>query len=117
MAQRYPGQFAFVHPGADPRREAQAFIAKGLHDGSGRAGAGEGGEEMRDGVLHSGVGVEDDFAGGVIDQADGSSMGNSPRRALESCPPRRRARMKCSSASDIVPFRPSSSRSLKSAGS
>ena len=47
----------------------------------------------------------------------GSGICSSPRRALDRIPPCNRARMKCSSASDMVPLRPSSSRSLKSAGS
>ena len=47
----------------------------------------------------------------------GSIVRSSPRRPLFSFPPYNRARRKCSSASLIVPFRPSRRRSLKMAGS
>ena len=44
-------------------------------------------------------------------------MISSPRRALDSCPPRSRALMKCSSLSAMVPLRPRRRRSLKFRGS
>ena len=75
VAQWHPGQFALVHSGAHPRRERQALIAKGLHGGPGRAGAGKGGEEMTHSLLHPGIGVEDDLAGRVIDQSDREQQG------------------------------------------
>src|SRR5260364_407756 len=47
---------------------------------------------------------------------DGQTPAQLPRAALLRIPPSRRARRMCSSASLIVPFRPSSSRSLNDAG-
>src|SRR6266545_7951184 len=44
-------------------------------------------------------------------------MTSSPRRALASCSPRRRALSRCSSASLMAPLRPSTSRSLNEQGS
>ena len=44
------------------------------------------------------------------------SSSSSPRSALLRSPPSRRARIRCSSASAIVPFNPNSSRSLKFPG-
>ena len=70
VRQRLPGQFTLVGAGTDPEREPEPLGGEGLHDGSRRSGAGEGGEEVPDGVLHAGVGVEHDPAGGVIDQPD-----------------------------------------------
>ena len=43
---------------------------EGLHDGAGRAGAGEGGEQVSDGVLHADVGIQHDLAGRVVDEPD-----------------------------------------------
>jgi hypothetical protein len=51
--------------------EGQAFSTEGLHHGAGGAGAGEGGEEVTDGVLHAGVGIQYDFSGRVVDEPDG----------------------------------------------
>ena len=49
--------------------------------------------------------------------ASSGRISSSPRRALLITPPRILAFRKCSSASDMVPFKPSRSRSLKFAGS
>ena len=46
----------------------------------------------------------------------GSALRSSPRSALLRIPPCSRARSTCNSASDIVPFSPSSSRSLNAPG-
>ena len=43
---------------------------KGRHDRVGGAGAGEGGEQVPDGLLHPGVRVERDPPGRVVDQPD-----------------------------------------------
>lgn len=56
-------------------------------------------------------------ASGPYTSPTGSVISSSPRRALLRMPPCSRDFSTCSSASLIVPFRPSSSRSLKWAGS
>ena len=117
MAQRLPGELAFVGAGADPQWERQILGGEGLHDGAGRAGAGEGREQVGDGVLHADVGIEHDLAGRVIDEADRQCHLQFAAAGLGELAAASRARMKCSSASDIVPLRPSRRRSLKQAGS
>ena len=46
------------------------LLVKGRHDRVGGAGAGEGGEQVPDGLLHPGVRVERDPPGRVVDQPD-----------------------------------------------
>ena len=44
-----------------------------LHGRARRAGAGEQGEQVPDGLLHTGIRVEHDVADRVVDQADGQA--------------------------------------------
>ena len=70
VAERCPGQFAFALTGPDPGREAEPVLVERLHDCAGRPGGREGLEQVAEGVLHALVGVEDDSAGGVVDEPD-----------------------------------------------
>ncbi len=58
-----------MRPGADPAREPQPLGVERLDYSAGRTGAGEGGEQVADGVLDAGVGVEHHLAGRVVDEA------------------------------------------------
>ena len=107
VGQRLPVGLAFAGPGPVPPGERQPVGPECLHHGGRRPGGLERGEQPLHGAAHGGVGVEDDVPGGVVDDPTGSGMTSSPRRALDSCPPRSRARMKWSSASLICPFMPS----------
>ena len=60
------------------------------------------------------IGAQHDPPVLVAVQPDRQARRSSPRSALLRSPPSSRARIRCSSASHIVPFSPSSSRSLKS---
>ena len=71
VAQRHPGELALALAAADRGGEQQALVVERLDDGARRAGAREGLEQVAQGVLDAGVGVEHDLAGGVIDQPDG----------------------------------------------
>jgi hypothetical protein len=68
-------------------------------------------------VLDAGVRIEDDFAGRVGDEPDGQRHGQFAAARLGQLPAAEAGAVKCSSASDMVPFNPRSSRSLKLAGS
>ena len=56
--------------GAHPHREQQPVGVELLHGRARRAGAGEQGEHVPDGLLHTGIRVEHHLAGGVVDQPD-----------------------------------------------
>ena len=71
VAQRLPVDLAFAGAFLVPPGEGQAGGAERLHDGGGRPGGLEGGEQVPQRALDGGVGVEDDVPGGVVDQADG----------------------------------------------
>ena len=71
VAQRLPVDLAFAGAFVVPPGEGQAGGAECLHDGGGRPGGLEGGEQVPQRALDGGVGVEDDVPGGVVDQADG----------------------------------------------
>ena len=73
-------------------------------------------EDALDRVAHLLIGGQHDPPVLVAIEPDRRGIRSSPRLALLRSPPSSRARIRCSSASDIVPFSPSSSRSLKSAG-
>ena len=73
VLQRHPGQLALVGAGAYPHREQQPVGVELLHGRARRAGAGEQGEQVPDGLLHTGIRVEHDVAGRVVDQADGQA--------------------------------------------
>ena len=117
MQQRRPDEIASVRAGLLPSGKEQALFSKALHGGRRRPGPAEGVEELAYGLLHGLVRIEHYLAGGVIDQANRQGISSSPRLALASWPPMSRAFSTCSSASDIVPFMPKSSRSLKWDGS
>ena len=118
MAQRHPRELALALAGADAGREQQPFSVELLHHRARGPGPLERVKQVAQRVLHAGVGIEGDVPGRVIDQADGERHLQLAAAGLgQLIPPRNRARMKCSSASLIVPLRPSSRRSLKSAGS
>ncbi|MDT5000440.1 MAG: hypothetical protein QOK12_2545 [Mycobacterium sp.] len=53
-----------------PPGECQPGGTKRFDASGGRAGRGEGGEQVLEGFAHGGVGVEDDSAGAVVDQPD-----------------------------------------------
>jgi hypothetical protein len=117
VGQGMPAEFAAVGPGAHPQREQQALLREGLDGGAGRAGAGEGRKQVADGLLHAQVGIQDHPADGVVHEPDRQGIASSPRRALASWPPRRRALSRCNSASLMAPLRPKTSRSLNEQGS
>jgi hypothetical protein len=71
VLQGFPVQVAFAGSFEVPPGEAESALVEGLDAGGRRSGGGEGGEQGGDGVLHGGVGVEDDVPGGVVDQPDG----------------------------------------------
>ena len=70
VLQRFPVQLALAGPGAVPPGEGQPVGVERLHAGGRRPGRREGGEQVREGALDGGVGVEDDVPGGVVGQAD-----------------------------------------------
>ena len=70
VLQRHPGQLALAGAGAHPHREQQPVGVELLHGRAGRAGAGEQGEHVPDGLLHTGIRVEHHLAGRVVDQPD-----------------------------------------------
>ena len=117
VVQRHPGQLALVRPACAPGPGTAGLVVERLDHGAGRAGPGEGGEQVPDRVLHAGVGVEDDLAGGVVDQPDRERHRQLAAAGLGELTAAEPGRMKCSSASLIVPLRPSRSRSLKWRGS
>ena len=53
-----------------PVLERQIFVGEGLDDGTGRAGAGEGREQVAHRLHDAGVGIEHDTVGRVIDETD-----------------------------------------------
>jgi hypothetical protein len=61
-----------------------------------RAGAGEQGEHVPDGLLHSGIRVENDRAGRVVDQPDRQAHAQFAAAGLGELPSMSRARMKFS---------------------
>jgi len=73
VLQRHPGQLALVGPGAHPDREQQPVGVELLHGRACRAGPGEQREHVPDGLLDTGIGVEHDLAGGIVDQPDGQA--------------------------------------------
>ena len=70
VLQRHPRQLALAGAGAHPHREQQPVGVELLHGRARRAGAGEQGEQVPDGLLHTGIRVEHDLAGRVVDQPD-----------------------------------------------
>ena len=71
MAQRLPVDLALAGSFAVPPGERQPGRAERFHDGGGRPGGLERGEQVPDRALDGGVGVEDDVPGRVVDQPDG----------------------------------------------
>ena len=59
--------------GAHPHREQQPVGVELLHGRARRAGAGEQREQVPDRLLHTGIRVEHDLAGRIVDQADGQA--------------------------------------------
>jgi hypothetical protein len=78
-----------------------------------RPDRGELGEQVLHGLADLLVGVEDDLAV-VVDEADGQRERSSPRCAAASFAPCNRPVSRCSSASLMLPLRPSRRRSLTS---
>ncbi len=71
VGQRLPVDLALARALEVPPGEGQPGGPEGLHDGGGRPGRLEGGEQVFQGAADGGVGVEDDVPGGVVGQADG----------------------------------------------
>jgi hypothetical protein len=71
VLQGRPVQLAFAGSFAVPAGEGEARVAERFDAGPGRAGGGKDGEQVREGLLDGGIGVEDNLAGGVVGQADG----------------------------------------------
>ena len=61
VLQRFPCQFALSRPGTDPQGKLETLCGEGLHDRTSRSGACEGGEQVADGTLHPGVGIQHDL--------------------------------------------------------
>ena len=57
-----------MRAGAYPHREQQPVAVELLHHRARRAGAGEQGEYVPDGLLHTGIRVEHHLVGAVVDQ-------------------------------------------------
>ena len=74
-------------------------------------------EHHTDGFLHMLVGIDLDLARLAPASPGGSMNRNSPRRAFESRAAKPRCRIRLSSYSDIVPFKPKRRRSLTIRGS
>jgi len=70
VGQRLPVDLALARPLQVPPGEGQAGGAERLHARGRRPGRLERGEQVGDGALDGGVGVEDDVPGGVVDQPD-----------------------------------------------
>jgi hypothetical protein len=70
VLQRFPVQLALAGAGAVPPGKGQLGGVERLHAGRRRPGRLEGGEQVPQGALDGGVGVEDDVPGGVVGQAD-----------------------------------------------
>ena len=66
----HPGELPFVGAAADPSGEEQVLVGEGLDDGTGRAGAGKGREQVAHRLHDAGVGIEHDTVGRVIDETD-----------------------------------------------
>ena len=75
VGQRHPQQLALAGSAVHPDREQQSAGVEFGDRGPGGAGAGEDGEHVPQRVLHAGVRVQHDFAGRVVDQADGQGHG------------------------------------------
>ena len=73
VLQRHPRQLALAGAGAHPHREQQPVGVELLHHRAGGTGAGEQGEYVPDGLLHTGIRVEHHVVGGVVDQPDGQA--------------------------------------------
>ena len=71
MQQRLPAGLALAGSFVVPPGEGQPGRAEGFHDGGGRPGGLERGEQVPQRAGDGGVGVEDDMPGAVVDQADG----------------------------------------------
>ena len=71
MQQRLPVDLALAGSFEVPPGERQPGGAECFHDGGGRPGGLERGEQVPDRALDRGVGVEDDVPGAVVGQADG----------------------------------------------
>jgi hypothetical protein len=69
VAQRLPVDLALAGSFVVPPGEGQPGGIECLHAGGGRPGGLERGEQVLQGALDGGVGVEDDVPGGVVDQA------------------------------------------------
>ena len=70
VPQRHPRQLTLVGALADADREQQPGGVELGHDRAGGAGAGEGGEQVRDRLAHADVGVEHDLVCRIIGQPD-----------------------------------------------
>ena len=86
VLQRHPGQLALAGAGAHPHREQQPVGGELLHGRARRAGAGEQGEQVPDGLLHPGIRVEHDLAGRVVDQPDRQAHAQFAAAGLGSLP-------------------------------
>ncbi len=71
VVQRVPHQLALVRPLGTAMRECQLLLASRLDRGAGRTGAGEGGEQPLQAMLHVPDGVEHERAVAVVDQPHG----------------------------------------------
>ena len=100
------------------QRKLQTLIAEPQPHAARRAGFREAGEDGADRSNDGLIGMKQNLAVGLTPHTKptGKPRRSSPRAALLRMPPLRRARSTCSSASLIVPFNPSSKRSLNNAG-
>jgi len=70
VGQRLPVDLALARAFEVPPGKQQPGAVERLHDSRGRPGGLERGEQVPQGALDGGVGVEDDVPGGVVDQPD-----------------------------------------------
>src|SRR6516164_278885 len=99
------------------QRDFEPLRAEPQPHAPGRAGLGEMGKDLADGGANGFVRVETNLAVLLTpDKADGQATPEFAARRLIANPPLRRARNMCNSASLIVPFNPSKSLSLNTAG-
>ena len=71
VGQRFPVDLAFAGSFEVPPGEGQPGGVEGLDARGGRPGRLDGGEQVLEGALDGGVGVEDDVPGAVVGQPDG----------------------------------------------
>ena len=109
---RAPGDLTLGRAMTGPIRQVDIVRGQVTHHAVGAAAPLEDVEDQAQRITHPLVGIEDDLARGAARKPRGRLKPSSPRSALFQRPSSNRARMMWSSASLMVPLRPSKRRSL-----